>query len=110
MDNKYKEGVSNYLKQSEEIQKLIKFYLDTDNYAMEYHEISRSEFLHTYSLRLKILESQGNLIHEKASRLKSLIQNFKNSSDEKILCVGINNYKLSIFCNVFLTIVYGYSI
>ena len=110
MHNDCEEEVTNYLKQSDEIQKLIKVAFDSDNYTVQYHKINRDQFLNTFKIRLRNLESQGSWSWEKATRLKSLIENFEISSDDNILCIGINNYELAIFSNTGLTKMYGYTL
>jgi hypothetical protein len=99
-----------YLTESKEIQELITLYFGAEPYTIDYFEKSREEFLYIFNRRLRLSKNRpdtGNQI-ENRERLKSLIENVQNSSEEKILAVGINDYKICIYVDCFLSKVFGY--
>lgn len=107
-----KEKVSNFLKHSEIAQNIIKSYFGSKDYKIDYFVKSREEFLDIFKTRLRISKTELKIRQEgeELKRLKDLVDTFNNSSDDRILCIGINDFNLSLYTNLALTKIFGYII
>jgi hypothetical protein len=104
------EAIINFLKESEIIQSVIKRNYGFTDYQIEYFEINRDEFIDTFGTRLKVSENKYKIngMGNKVEGLKNLVENYKLSNDDSILCILINDINLPIYTNMSLTTLYGY--